>query len=165
MAKAKKTYKLSFPAINCLKVITTLFCFFMTTKGFSDNVLFTCTLTKKEANCVKKPLAKNIIYTKKALKSMHQKALTQNRSLIGDGQCMTEDLTDRLEIRILTYCHTAKHKTLFAYRTVWPKDPRARIFYRKRDLRDMEVKLRDKTRVRERNKGKMPVGKEVRYNK
>lgn len=136
---------------------------FITTEVFSEKFLITCRLNRYNVDCERRSFPDSRDYTIEEMRKLHQSARQsfENSKIT----CRTENLSDRLERRLSTVCLTSRNITLFEYRTVWPIDPRAIIYYRKRSLSSMEVKMRTQSRVRDRNGGRMPVGKDVRYNR
>ena len=60
-----------------------------------------------------------------------------------DVNCVTRDETDRLELRFETSCYDNKRITLYAFKTIWPRDRRARIYYRARKMPYVEHNMKN----------------------
>ena len=133
-------------------------------EALADRFLITCTLAKNDVKCLKDTYKDNASHSISKMRLLHKQALSRYSYLQG-YRCKEQDKSDRLEYRLVTFCLDASNKTIFEYRTVWPIDARAINYYRKRNLNDVEAKMKGQARLRDRNGGELPSGKDVRYGK
>ena len=131
---------------------------------FDERYLLTCQLTTEETSCRREVFKEKDTYSINQMIARHQKALAEFQAVRGSSICRREDLSDRLEMRLLTYCLDARKSIVFMYKTIWPTDFRALNYYRKRDLDIMARKMDELAAIRNRNGGQMPKSS-IRKNK
>ena len=136
----------------------------MGSEALAERFLISCTLTRSRAKCIRDVYKMNHAYTLDDMEKDHNKAVAKNKSATALADCERKDLSDRLELRLVTVCLNNKNRTAFEFRTIWPTDARAINYYRKRGNEAIANKMSSQSRVRDKNGGKMPSGKDTRYN-
>ena len=133
-------------------------------EAFSDHYLISCILTKNRVKCKKDRFDSEQSYSVAKMEKDHEKVVASNRAITGVSDCERQDLSDRLELRLVTVCLDKRRLTVFEFRTVWPTDSRAINYYRKRTTDAIANKMVGEARIRDRHGGTKPSGKATRYN-
>ena len=58
-------------------------------------------------------------------------------------KCQTRDLSDRVELRALSLCYSAKGRISYEVKSIWPHDARAVNYYQHLDMRRMRQSMID----------------------
>ena len=106
------------------------------------------------AQCQKQSYRKTLPGSRLQMKKLHTEYVGQLNK--PDVNCVTRDETDRLELRFETSCYDNKRITMYAFKTIWPRDRRARIYYRARKMPYVEHNMKNLIKIQNRYQGTRP---------
>ena len=134
--------------------------FFVCEVGWSESIYIVCKYSAEEqaepnVSCEKMFMRARTHGSAKNMEKVHLKfirGISQSRPNL---DCDLENRTDRLELRYETNCTNKLLKTVVALKTIWPRDTRSLIYFRKRKMGFVERQMRHLISIRDRNGGKL----------